>query len=455
MHFIDPTAREDPLMDRAARCIDRVITALNRALPAGWQAAIKPRWLCMMLAGAVAALPPGARAAGAEFTIEAADFDGGNVRVSLAGQPYADGPSCVWNAGELPNWVEYEIEFPVSAEYTLSALYSAAQPRPVEICLDEQIVHTGFNGVTGSWNTTSARWEEQCRLPITRGRQIIQLRREGPFPHICGLRLKASVPFPEGWRLPRPTPEQRAERMQRALRRAQIKAEIAALESVDLEAVRLAIEDMETEFPGQYDGVKHRQAVARFELQRAALLKRLAGNEAGPPESVEQVLAGIRDALLANPLLDFDRLLVVRRNFAGNRARQVVSSDAGFVAHNYQNHTSLARGGWDNEIAVLQRSGCRLRHAPSVRSSAGRGIRHGAAQPDGVPRVDQPADPDAGEGASRGEAGRAEPPVAGAALRVDRPERAPRRQLESTPLPRARSAQAALRTGRSAGRQRR
>ena len=349
-------------MDRAARCIDRVITALNRALPAGWQAAIEPRWLCMVLAGAVASLSLGARAAGAEFTIEAADFDGGNVRVSLTGQPYADGPSCVWNAGELPNWAEYEIEFPASADYTLFALYAAAEARPVEIRLDDQIVHTGFKGVTGSWNTTSARWEEQCRLPITRGTHIIQLRCEGPFPHICGLRLKSSVPFPEGWRLPRPTPEQRAERMQRALRRAQIKAEIAALESVDLEAVRLAIEDMEREFPGQYDGVKHRQAVARFELERAALLKRLAGNEAGQSESVEQVLAGIRDALLANPLLDFDRLLVVRRNFAGNRARQVVSSDAGFVAHNYQNHTSLARGGWDNEIAVLSN----LRGRPQI-----------------------------------------------------------------------------------------
>jgi hypothetical protein len=103
------------------------------------------------------ALPITVSAGEAEFTIEARDFDGGNARVSLTGQPYADGPSCIWNAGELPNWSEYAIEFPVTADYTLSALYAAAQARPVEIRLDEKKVYTGFRGVTGSWNTSSAR----------------------------------------------------------------------------------------------------------------------------------------------------------------------------------------------------------------------------------------------------------------------------------------------------------
>ena len=79
-------------------------------------------WPCLLLIGLFAALPTAAAAADAEFTIEARDFDGGNARVSLTGQPYADGPSCIWNAGELPNRAEYEIEFPVTADYTLSGL---------------------------------------------------------------------------------------------------------------------------------------------------------------------------------------------------------------------------------------------------------------------------------------------------------------------------------------------
>ncbi len=161
------------------------------------------------------------------------------------------------------------------------------------------------------------------------------------------------MPFPAGWQLPRPTPEQRAERVRRAAQRAQIKARIAALESIDLEAVRLAIDDMEQEFPSRYDAATHRQAVARFERDRAALLKSLADGGDAATEPLESVMAGIRTALLANPLLDGDRLLVVRRNFGGPRARGVTSSDAGFVAYNFQNQTSMPRGGWDNEIAVL------------------------------------------------------------------------------------------------------
>lgn len=339
---------------------------------------------CLSLVGLLAGLPNAADAAEAEFTIESRDFDGGNARVSLTGQQYADGPSCIWNAGELPNWAEYEIEFPVTAEYTLSALYAAAQARPVEIKLDDTLVHTGFKGVTGSWNTSSAKWEEQCRLPITRGTHTILLRCEGPFPHICGLRLKSSVPFPDGWQLPRPTAQQRAERVRRAAQRAQIKAQIAALESVDLEAVRLAIDDMEREFPGRYDAATHRQAVARFERERAELLKALADGTDAASVPVEAALAGIRTALLANPLLDFDRLLVVRRDFGGPRARHVASSDAGFVAANYQNQTSMPRNGWDNDIVVLSNLRGQPRIDPLYKPSGDQIVRD--------VRLDYPAD---------------------------------------------------------------
>ena len=116
---------------------------------------------------------------------------------------------------------------------------------------------------------------------------------------------------------------------------------------------------------------------------------------------------------------------------------------------------TTTRRWWAAQQAFLQGSRHRLRHAPSVRPSAGRGSRHGVAESDGVPRVDQPADPDAGEGASRREAGRDEPRSAGAALLLDRLERAPRGQLESPGVPGLRSAAAALRTGQSVCQQRR
>ncbi|MCU0959694.1 MAG: SUMF1/EgtB/PvdO family nonheme iron enzyme [Pirellulaceae bacterium] len=311
----------------------------------------------------MACVPVAAPAAVAdEFTIEARDFDAGNARVSLTGEAYADGPSCIWNAGELPNWVEYEINFPVNADYALHALYAAEQARPVRIDVDGRQIATGFQGVTGGWNTSSARWEQQCAVTIAAGTHTLRLHCDGPFPHICAIRLASSATFPVGWQLVRPTAQQRAERARVAARRAQIEAQIALLEAVDVESVRLAIDDLAGDFPGRYDADQYRPMVERFERQRAALLQALAGGTDVAPAEIDDVLSGVRTALLANPLLDVDRLLAVRRNFGEPRARQVSSSDAGFVAHNFQNQTAMPRTGWDNDIVVLSQ----LRMHPQI-----------------------------------------------------------------------------------------
>ena len=105
----------------------------------------------------------------ASLTIRADWFDRGNVQVSLPGQSYADKYACIWNAGELPNQTEYDIDFPVTARYTIAALYAAHASRPVEIHLDGQRIHLGFASVTGSWQTSTARWETQCTVEISQG----------------------------------------------------------------------------------------------------------------------------------------------------------------------------------------------------------------------------------------------------------------------------------------------
>ena len=310
-------------------------------------------WLCLLLTGLLVAAPIAARAGEVEFTIEALDFDAGNVQVSRTGQAYAGVYSCIWNGGELPNRAEYELDLPVTADYTLWALYAAAQRRPVEIHLDGKKAHTGFQGVTGDWNTRSAKWEQQCTFHIARGKHTILLQCEGAMPHICALRLRSSAAFPEGWQLKRLSPAERTERARLRAHQARLKANIAALESVDIEAVRLAVEDLAKEYPGRYDAAKHKQAVARFQRDRAVMLKSLADGKQQETQSVEKLLAGVREAMLANPLLDFDRLLVVRRNFGGSRARNVTGGDAGFVPANYLNQAAMSRAHWDNEIAVV------------------------------------------------------------------------------------------------------
>jgi len=311
------------------------------------------RPLCGLLIGLLAVIPLGADAAETELTFESRTFDAGNPRVSLTGQPYADGPSCIWNGGELPNWADYDVRFPVEGDYELSALYAAAQARPVTILMDGEEVHVGFKGTTGSWSTSTAKWEQQCTIHVAAGIHTMTLQCAGPFPHICALRLKSSAPLSEPLEREKLSEGQRAERRQRIARQAQLKVRIAALEGVSVEAVRLAIDDLARQFPDRYDAATHRQTLARFEQGRAALLKSPADDGSDALDSADQLLADVRTILLANPLLDFDRLLVVQRDFGEVRARQVERADAGFVAHNYQNQTSVPRHGWNNEIAVL------------------------------------------------------------------------------------------------------
>lgn len=151
------------------------------------------------------------------FTIRADWFDRGNVRVSRPGENYADKYPCIWNAGQLPNRSEYDIDFPVTADYTLAALYAAHASRPVDIYLDGVKIHRGFTGVTGNWRTSTARWEPQCTLHVTAGKHTVKLVCPGPcMPHICGLRFQSPLPFPKDWQLCRQAAVQQMEQKEPA-----------------------------------------------------------------------------------------------------------------------------------------------------------------------------------------------------------------------------------------------
>jgi len=97
------------------------------------------------------------------------------------------------------------------------------------------------------------------------------------------------------------------------------------------ESLRLAIADLAASFPGRYTNAPG--YLARLDAIAADLTN---------AASAARIEALRREALLANPLLDFDRLLVVRRS-----ARQM-----GLPA-NWQGNSSLPRTGYSNEIAVL------------------------------------------------------------------------------------------------------
>jgi hypothetical protein len=49
----------------------------------------------------------------------------------------------------MPNQAECDLDFPVTANYTIYALYTAQQSRPVDVMLDGKHPVRGFTDTTG------------------------------------------------------------------------------------------------------------------------------------------------------------------------------------------------------------------------------------------------------------------------------------------------------------------
>lgn len=124
--------------------------------------------------------------------------------------------------------------------------------------------------------------------------------------------------------------------------------------STNLSALRLAIEDLTATYGERYPGGK------RFAERLAALENREAA--AGQTsEFAAEVDALRQEALLANPLLDFDRLLLVRRD----------EKHLG-LPQNWQGNCALPATGYKNEITVLSPVNPRGRLTPLFQPEGGR-----------------------------------------------------------------------------------
>ena len=130
----------------------------------------------------------------------------------------------------------------------------------------------------------------------------------------------------------------------RAFHQSQALADqIAQARKVDLKALRRAVEDLTGAFGGKYPrGQDYLKRLA--DLEKADLAA-LASSDAAKAGKLAAELASLqRDALLDNPLLDFDRLLLIRR---GNKSPKMG------LPQNWQGNCSLPRNGFDDEIDIL------------------------------------------------------------------------------------------------------
>jgi len=96
---------------------------------------------------------------------------------------------------------------------------------------------------------------------------------------------------------------------------------------ITVESLRRAVKDLAASFPDKY-------------TKGAAYLARLDALAKTPDEAKLTALA--REALLANPLLSFDKLLLIKR-----------ASGSNFLPRNWLSNTAIRKTGHTNEIAVL------------------------------------------------------------------------------------------------------
>ncbi|MCX7824543.1 MAG: SUMF1/EgtB/PvdO family nonheme iron enzyme [Verrucomicrobiae bacterium] len=126
---------------------------------------------------------------------------------------------------------------------------------------------------------------------------------------------------------------------------------IQRLEDVDPKAVARALDDMARTWPERCDAARHRQLLDALK-ERDALLTALRECKSDALGRAEALLKETRAALLANPLLDFDKLLVLKRGLYVPATR-AMSYDIG-QPNNWRTDDVIPRKGvFRDELAAL------------------------------------------------------------------------------------------------------
>ncbi|MDP6544312.1 MAG: hypothetical protein QGH60_09995 [Phycisphaerae bacterium] len=283
----------------------------------------------------------------ATLEIPAWTFNRGNAVIYASPDKYADnGPVVGSEAGQgAAGVVEYDIDFPVDAEYTLHVSYAAADARPVEVFLDDKsmgmcCVGVGFGSApheqpvifTSNSSGAPKRWEGFCKdgklvkMSIAKGKHTLKFSRSGPLPSLITLRLGSSAGFPKGWKQP---PRKMPHFDKVPIRQRSV---FLPPDAVNIGALRIAIQDMIKTFGPRYPaGEQYLKRLEELDKKPHTVSSRSGGRgassfrtwageegEPGGESPTEGALAALRrEAMLAHPALKFDKLLFVKKKPVG------------------------------------------------------------------------------------------------------------------------------------------
>ncbi len=122
------------------------------------------------------------------IVIEAEKFVRGNVARDF--ENYGREIGVIYNAGQLPNFAEYEFTLPAAGTYQLALRYAAAEARPIVLTLDDRLLKSEAAGATtGSWQAETQTWSIEAVVPLASGQHVLRIERAGPIPHLDKLAL--------------------------------------------------------------------------------------------------------------------------------------------------------------------------------------------------------------------------------------------------------------------------
>jgi len=285
-------------------------------------------WACL----AIGSLPlPAAHAAArpaGTIKLSCWQFDRGNTQVGQNRGLYGDYrdtyPGLMLTAGgDLPYTVEYDVDFPVDADWSLRVRYASAGERPLEVWIDDDRVGTACRTETDNappymdrhpnvheglpvrtWHMHGAQWEDSCTFPVTRGKHTLKFTRNGPAANLIEIHLQSPVAFPKDYK---------GRQHKLDINRIPVKYRRAFLPegAVNVEALRLAIKDNIKTFGPEYPkGPQYLKQLAELTGQQAVL----AEGTDEQKQKIENSLNSLQNqALLAHPALKFDKLLFVKK----------------------------------------------------------------------------------------------------------------------------------------------
>ncbi len=139
---------------------------------------------------------------------------------------------------------------------------------------------------------------------------------------------------------------------------------LADLEMVNPTALRRAISDLIKTFGAEYpEGQDNLNALDTYEKRLPGIKEALKQRNSNALRTAEEIIAFQRQALLSNPLLSFEKLLLIKRKPLGDprRAEEPDKGIGKFVGmpqqSSWQLQTMPNTDGWDNEICVLSPAG--------------------------------------------------------------------------------------------------